>query len=319
MRHSFAKFSIAQTYFIIRPGSDSLCYNFSVSKLLDLRRNLKLLWALVLVIGMGFGAFHFVTTHPEWFFAIPTPNGRYHVLIFRESPALKQGLQSGMVGYLYLPETEALSMGPEVLRAGWVPGFFKRTFGKEIGAWEHRFYQQNFAELTAEARGLGELKVFRLEKVAEGYRIAVSCNGSSSRNWVEASLKRGDEPVYADSYQVNCSRAREALVQLDGQARPDGRVRQLQLNDEIEARIWLKAENGFLSGDEGIQVADATGPVSLISAKTEQVECYDNVEKTCSVPVVRLKARAAGTPVLLVGDMRVTLPIQVISPSVSNR
>lgn len=291
-----------------------------MSKLLDLRRNLKLLWALVLVAGIGFGAFRFVTDHPEWFFSIPTPNGRFHVLIFRESPALKQGLQTGMVGYLYLPETEALSMGPEVLRAGWVPGFFKKMFGKEIGAWEHRFYQQNFSELTAEARGLGELKLLRLEKVAEGYRMAVACNGQSARNWVEASLKRGDEPVYADSYQVTCSRAREALVQLEGQARPDARIKQLQLNDEIEARLWLKSDSGYLSGDEGIQVADAAGPLTIVSTRTDVIECFDNVEKTCSVPVVKVKARAAGgSPTILVGDLRVTLPLQVISPSVSNR
>jgi len=295
-----------------------------VSKFLDLRRNLKLFWGFILIFGLGFGAYRFVTRHPEWLFSIPSPNGRFHVLFFRESPSVQQGLQSGMVGYIYLPESEALRMGPEVLRSRWVPAFFKNLFGKEIGAWEHRFYQQNFSELIADARGLGELKVLRIEKVPEGIRLAVSCKESTAdRNWIEVSLKRGDEPIYADSYRLRCTRAREALVQLEGQVRPDPtRTKQLQLNDELEARIWLRGdkETAYLSGDEGIQVADPAGPITLLSSRPEQVECPHDAEAKCSVSVVKIKARAAGgSPALMAGDFRVTLPIQVISPSASNR
>ncbi len=292
-----------------------------MSKFLDLRRNFKILWGLALVLAAGIGTFRFVTHNPEWFFPIPTPNGRYHILFFKGSTAVEQGLQSGMTGYLYLPEAEIFQLGPQVLNAKWIPGFFKNWFGKEIKTWEHRFYQQNFNELAAEARGQGDLKVLKVERVSEGYRIAFTCKENPGKNWVETSLKRGEEAIYADSFPVQCTKAREALVQLEGQVlRQEPRVRQMEMNDEVEARIWLKGEGKYLSGDEGITVADPAGPISIIASGSQLVECPDNAEKTCSVPFVRVKAKAAGgSPVVLVGDYRVTLPLQVHSPSASNR
>lgn len=261
-------------------------------------------------------------------FEFPSPNGKQESIFFQASAAVKQGIQSGLIGYLYVPESQSTPLAPYIKNSRLIPPFIKEWWKNRIEAAVFQYYQRDFSDSTVEARGMGALKVVKTEKDSEGYRLSVLCDAPSlSKSDIEVSIKKGNEVLFADSFSVKCEKANDIGVSLHS-VEPDHHeiastasgITPLKVGDEIEVRFWfrIKGKEGdwFLSADDGFQLSDPDGTLALVKQGTVEARCRDDENEKCQVPSMTLKAERPGvsSPVVF-GQTVVPLPVKVVAGS----
>lgn len=308
---------------------EALCYNRGVRKFLDLKTNLrKLLWVLGITGGLFAGAYALLFHCPKLLFDFPAPNGKQESIFFRASAAVKQGIQSGLIGHLYVPESQSTPLAPYIQNSRFIPGFFKNWWKNKIETTVYKYYERDFSDSNVEARGMGALKVVKAERDSDGYRLSVLCETpSNSKSEVEVSIKRGNEVLFADSFAFKCEKANDVGVSVHA-AEGDRRelaanasgVTPVKVGDELEVRFWFRVKDRdgarYLSGDEGFQLSDPAGTLALVKQGTVETSCRGDASAKCQVPAVTLKAERPGlSSPLMYGQTVVPLPVRVIAGS----
>ena len=304
-----------------------MCYNLIVSKKLNLKQKFrKTVWCLVILIGVLAGCDALLFRYPRVLFDFPVPNGKQESIFFRASHAVKQGIQSGLIGYLYVPESQSTPLAPYIANSRIVPGFVKKWWKDKIESSVFKYYERDFSESTVDARGMGALKVVKTEKDSEGYRLSVLCETPSvTKSDIEVSIKKGSEVLFADSFSVKCEKANDIGVSIHSVeadhhelASSSSGITPLKVGDEIEVRFWFRVKDKdgtrFLSADDGFQLSDPDGTLAMVKQGTVETDCRGDAGTKCHVPSMTLKAERPGSssPVVI-GQTVVPLPVKVVA------